>query len=117
MCNPRLIYFHFFEVVGQVDDRPHAGDIGYVFNFTLKSYTNGVASADNLTGATVTILVTKGDGTTATWAATITDAANGKCSYTTVNGDLVAGQLRMQPKAVWVSVTRYYDAVLETVDS
>jgi len=67
----------------------------------------------DLTTATgVSYLVTKPDGTTDTWTATVDTAATGVTSYTTEAGDLdTVGIYLLQPKATFASKTYFGDIV------
>ena len=61
-----------------------AGDVGTVLSFTVLSNSND--SAFNLTGATVTLIVS-GSGTRFTRPCVIDSGLNGECHYTIASGD------------------------------
>ena len=67
----------------------------------------------DLTSCTgIVYLVSKPDGTTATWTATIDTAATGVTSYTTTTNDLsVVGTYVIQPKATFSGQLYFGDPV------
>ena len=101
----------------------HLGDIGTVFEATIKDCVNGVSSFVDLTGATFKeIIFKKPDGTKLTKAATFkTDGTDGIIQYTTIAGDLdqAGGSWKLQanlvlPSGSWRSST-YQFTVLDNL--
>jgi hypothetical protein len=79
---------------GSMDFSFVAGDTNSVLTVTCKRSDTGAAI--NLAGMTVSIRWSVDGGTPVTKSMTITDAANGVCTYTFGTGDLVAGIMRAE---------------------
>lgn len=88
-------------------DALSVGDIGAIINATI-SDDNG---AVDLTGATVTLLLTYGSAKVAK-TASVVSAAAGTVTYTTVSGDLPSrGQWKLQWRVVNGTTTLFYPPI------
>ncbi len=92
----------------------HVGDVGNGLEFWLESLqADGTYARDDLTSKTITLHVTRPDGSTTTWAATPDpdQATNkGKATYTFASGDLnMSGNWQAKPEATAPGYQRGYE--------
>lgn len=99
----------------------HVGDTGGQLEFWLESLqADGTYVRDDLTGKTVTLYVTRPNGTTTTWLATPDPdqlAKRGKATYTFASGDLsIPGEWQVKPVVTASGYQRGYETQTFYVD-